>query len=140
MVGRILISQRPIPTGVSMSQMSIISESGYKLVFLWLESENSGNPVRNLTLLTSITRLPLALQPTTQLPYVCKAFLPKPRPDDDRGALLPCDSDHGWYPSSTHDDRGHYCIRVFTDKKPFYEADHTCSVIHGGHLVSIHSG
>lgn len=83
---------------------------------------------------------PLALQPTTQLPYVCKAFLAKPRPDDDRGALLPCDSDHGWYPSSTHDDHGHYCMRVFTDKKPFYEADHTCSAIHGGHLVSIHSG
>ena len=81
-----------------------------------------------------------ALQPTTQLPYVCKAFLAKPRPDDDRGALMPCDSDHGWYPSSTHDDHGHYCMRVFTDKKQFYEADHTCTVIHGGHLVSIHSG
>ena len=81
-----------------------------------------------------------ANQPTTQLPYVCKAFLAKPRPDDDRGILMPCDSEHGWYPSSTHDDHGHFCMRVFTDKKPFYEADHTCTAIHGGHLVSIHSG
>ena len=109
-------------------------------MFSWRALENSGNQVRKIALNYTVIILVSALQPTTQLPYVCKAFLPKPRPDDDRGALLPCDSDHGWYPSSTHDDRGHYCIRIFPDKKPFFEADHTCTAIHGGHLVSIHSG
>ena len=138
--GKIPISQQLIQTGVSTNQMSTISKSVHKLVFSWRVWGNSGSQVQKYTRHRFLIWFPSAPQPTTQLPYVCKAFLAKPRPDDDRGALLPCDSDHGWYPSSTHDDRGHFCMRVFTDKKPFYEADHTCTAIHGGHLVSIHSG
>ena len=64
---------------------------------------------------------------TTTLPYVCRSALEYKRPNDDRGDLLDCDATKGWYPSSTNEGKGHYCIKVFTDKKPFYEADHTCS-------------
>ena len=29
-------------------------------------------------------------------------------------------------------------MKVFPEKKTFYEADHECQTLHGGHLVSIH--
>lgn len=75
--------------------------------------------------------------PTSKRPYFCKAALPAATPNDDRGDFLDCAD--GWYPSSSTLGHGHYCMKVFPDKKTFYEADHICQQTHGGHLVSIHS-
>ena len=75
-------------------------------------------------------------QTTSKRPYFCKASLPAAQPNDDRGDFLDCPED--WYPTSSKEGHGHYCMRVFPEKKTFYEADHICQNTHGGHLVSIH--